>query len=291
MTISAVRDDKGNLRGFAKITQDMTERRRMEQEVQEQRSRALAAQLGLKERDEFISIAAHELRTPLTALQLRLQGMERALPETVTKSSGPKGGSNRLEGAIKQTKRLAELVERLLDVSRIVAGRLEMTMEEVELGELVRQVVDDFQEAAVESGSEIRFTAKHPVKGAWDRMRVQQVVANLLSNAVKYGAKNPIDVQVDDNGTLGRIVVADRGIGISAENIERIFNRFERAVPEQHFSGLGLGLYIARYIAVAHGGSVKAESAAGHGSRFVVELPKHNPLGGAKFRGKTVAGE
>jgi PAS domain S-box-containing protein len=291
VVISPVRDDKGQLRGFAKVVRDMTERRRIEEEFREQRTRAIAAQLALKERDEFISVAAHELRTPLTVLQLKLQGVENAIPEGLTVSSGRSTVRSRLEAAVKQTRRLGELVERLLNVSRIVAGKLEMKLEDVDLSDLVRQAVDDFRESALQVGSEVRFAARHAVKGEWDRLRIEEVIANLLSNAVKYGGGKPIEVYVDDTGDQGRIVVSDQGIGIAAENKERIFERFERAVSGQHFSGLGLGLYIARYIAEAHGGSVKAES-AGQGSTFVVELPKRTAKGkiGGAPRGTTDSG-
>jgi PAS domain S-box-containing protein len=274
---SAIYDEKGQLRGFAKVTRDVTERRRMEEESREHRSRAIAAQLALKERDAFISVAAHELRTPLTALQLKLQGLEGFLAEGSVKPGAAGGASSRLDAAVKQTRRLGELVERLLDVSRIVSGRLEMTLEEVDLSELARQVVDEFREHALENGSEIHLAATERASGWWDRLRLQQVVTNLISNAVKYGQGKPIDLSVEDLGDHVRLMVSDQGIGISPDSIERIFERFERAVPGHHFGGLGLGLYVARYIVEAHGGTVNATSTTGQGTTFVVELPKRVP--------------
>jgi PAS domain S-box-containing protein len=242
--------------------------RRAEREAVEERGRSEQAQRALHERDEFISVAAHELRTPLTALQLKLQGLERGLGGMNGKTT------HRLEGAVRQTERLARLVDRLLDVSRISQGRLEMAHEEFDLADLVRQIAEDFREPAAQARSPLDLVLPDKAEGSWDRLRIEQVLVNVLSNAVKYGASKPIMVTLEVEGERVRIAVADRGIGISPEDAARIFNRFQRAASIRHYGGLGLGLYITRHIVEAHGGTISVQSAVGEGSTFVIDLPR-----------------
>ena len=242
--------------------------RRAEREAVEERGRSEQVQQALRDRDEFISVAAHELRTPLTALQLKLQGLERGLDGTAGRTT------HRIEGAVRQTERLARLVDRLLDVSRISQGKLEMVHEEFDLAVLVRQVVEDFREPAAQAQSPLDLSLPEKAEGSWDRLRIEQVLVNVLSNAVKYGAGKPITVKLDLEGQRARLEVADRGIGISPEDAARIFNRFQRAASIRHYGGLGLGLYITRHIVEAHGGTISVQSAVGQGSTFVIDLPR-----------------
>jgi signal transduction histidine kinase len=109
--------------------------------------------------------------------------------------------------------------------------------------------------------------------GSWDRLRVEQVVANLVANALKYGPGCPVEMSVTRETECACIRVRDYGIGIAAEDQRRIFQRFERAVPMSHYSGFGLGLWIAREIVAAHGGSIDVDSEVGRGSTFIVRLP------------------
>jgi signal transduction histidine kinase len=108
----------------------------------------------------------------------------------------------------------------------------------------------------------------------WDRIRVEQVVAILLTNALKFGGGKPIEITVEESGPNGRLVVVDHGIGIAPEDVERIFQRYEQAISARAFGGLGLGLYIARQIIEAHGGTIRVESEGGAGSTFTIDLPK-----------------
>lgn len=269
--LSAMRDGEGQLIGFAKVTRDRTERRRVEQLIQDERIRTAEARGAVRDRDEFIAVAAHELRTPMMALQLKLELLEEILasgsPEEPPKLKG------RVEGALKQTKRLTELIERLLDVSSIAAGRLEMKTEPFDLTEVIRQIADDYRESARSSGSEVCLRSSGPILGAWDRTRIEEAISNLLSNALKYGAGKPIDVRVQSTQDRAQIAVSDQGIGILPEDMQRIFERFQRAAPLHHYGGLGLGLYIARYIVEAHGGSLKVDSRTNAGSTFLIDLP------------------
>jgi two-component system, LuxR family, sensor kinase FixL len=121
--------------------------------------------------------------------------------------------------------------------------------------------------------------------GHWDRSRLEQVLLNLLTNAMKYGEGRPVRGRVEQDDGLVRLEVQDEGIGISSEDQERIFERFERATPARHhYEGLGLGLYLTRQIVLAHGGSIRVRSAPGQGSTFTVELPREPKAEGARPR-------
>jgi PAS domain S-box-containing protein len=274
VVISPVRGPDGGLIGFTKVTRDMTERRRVEAQLREAERRAEFERLAVKERDAFITVAAHELRTPLTALKLKLNTMERVLKRDGSASDATKL-AERLGGAVDQTDRLSVLVDRLLDVSRARSGELALQRADTDLAALTKKVVDDFAEESQGSGTPIVLEAYGDTRGLWDPARLEQVLVNLLSNALKYGRGKPVDVTVDGRGNDGvMLTVADRGIGIAAEDQERIFGRFQRAVPTTHYGGLGLGLYITQHIVGVHGGEVDLQSAAGSGATFRVRLPR-----------------
>jgi PAS domain S-box-containing protein len=241
-----------------------------ERAAAEERVRASRAQAEVRERDEFISIAAHELRTPLTALHLKLDSARHGLGAPTL---DVKKLSARLEGAMRQADRLTGLVERLLDVSRIVAGRFELRRETVDLAALAARVVEDVREQAQRAGCPLTLEAREPIAAECDPARIEQVIANLLSNAIKYGGGKPIHVVVERNGDMAAISVTDDGIGIAPEDVERIFGRFERAATSA-YGGLGLGLYISRRILEAHGGHIRVESLPGRGAKFIAELPE-----------------
>jgi signal transduction histidine kinase len=165
------------------------------------------------------------------------------------------------------------LVERLLDVSRIAGGRLELAAESFDIVAVLRQATDDFREPAAASGSEIHLEAPPQLMVRWDRLRIEQVIVNLLSNAVKYGRSRPIRIRLDAGDGRVRLSIADEGIGIASEDLNRIFSRFGRAAPVRNYGGLGLGLYIAKHIVEAHGGNIQVASRVGHGSTFLIDLP------------------
>lgn len=233
------------------------------------------AQEAIRVRDEFLSIASHELNTPLTPLMMNLQRLQR----TVSTGAGAQVMADEqlvrvVDVAQRQTKRLARLVNELLDISRIRLGRLELNPEEVDLGNVVRDVVERLgdEPAWMDSGPP-KVHVEGPVMGQWDRSRLEQVVANLLTNAARFGQGKPVVVTVSAHNGEAWLEVRDRGIGIAPEASQRIFERFERAAS-RNFGGLGLGLYIVRQIVEAHGGSIGVESALGVGSTFTVKLPR-----------------
>jgi len=236
----------------------------------ERRETLEALRQAVVARDQFLSIASHELKTPLTSLQLQLQSLLRMMDPEASRDDRL---AQKLRTVTRATERLGELVNRLLDVSRITAGTLEIVREEVDLAEVAREVASRFAESLREVGSELELRAPAAVRGRWDRMRVDTIVTNLLSNAVKYGEGRPVEMGVLARGGLARLWVRDRGIGIAPEDQARIFERFERAVPERHYGGFGLGLWVARLVAEAHGGCIKVESHPGEGSTFELQLP------------------
>jgi PAS domain S-box-containing protein len=226
---------------------------------------------AVRVRDEFLSIASHELRTPLAALMLQVSGVLRLLQKGTP--LGPERIVDRLEKAASSGARLEKLIDELLDVSRITSHRLKLERETVDLVALVEETVARMAEAASRAGSPIQLVASGPVSGSWDRLRIDQVITNLLSNAIKYGAGQPVQVTVGEGGGRAVLTVKDAGIGIEPEHQGRIFDRFERAVSDRHYGGLGLGLWITRQIVEAHGGSIRVVSAPGEGATFTVELP------------------
>ncbi|KFE68349.1 sensor histidine kinase [Hyalangium minutum] len=234
------------------------------------------AQEAVHLRDEFLGIASHELKTPLTPLRLKLQALQRQAGEAMAEGAqlSPEKVSDSLDVALRQVRKLTDLVDNLLDVARISAGRLRLDMEEVDLSSVAAELLSRFAPSAEKMGCELELHAPEPVFGRWDRLRVEQVVTNLLSNALKYGAGRPVVVRVEEDGERARLTVQDHGIGIAEEDLERIFERFERAVSDRHYGGLGLGLYITRQIVEAFGGTVRVVSNPGEGSTFTLELPR-----------------
>jgi signal transduction histidine kinase len=220
---------------------------------------------AIRSRDEFLSVASHELKTPLTPLQLRLAQLRR-------EPDHPRAAQI-LEVAESQVKKLSVLVDGLLDVSRIGEGRLSLSLEQVDLAEVVRETAQAMASQAVRAGTPLEVHADQPLVGQFDRMRVGQVLTNLLSNAFKFGSGRPIEVEAHALPGLAQLSVSDQGLGIPLELREKIFDRYARGVSDRHYGGLGLGLWVSRQIAEAMGGTVKVESELGRGSRFVVELP------------------
>ncbi|WP_242360002.1 MULTISPECIES: hybrid sensor histidine kinase/response regulator [Anaeromyxobacter] len=235
----------------------------------ERRAHALAGELAeaVRVRDEFMAVASHELKTPLTSLQLRLEALGRELEGCDARLAG------KLDAALRQTGRLVGLVDGLLDVSRIASGRMRLSREELDLARLSRELGARFAPDASRAGCVLSVAAPAPVVGRFDRLRLEQLLTNLLSNALKYGAGKPVHVDVTAAGGVARLEVRDEGIGIDPGDVDRVFGRFERAVSPRNYGGLGLGLFIARQIAEAHGGGIALYSRPGEGARFTVELP------------------
>jgi signal transduction histidine kinase len=231
------------------------------------------ARLAVAARDEFLSVAAHELRTPIAVLQLKLQQVEVKQQASICGTCEHAVPAD-YRGAARQVARLGQLVEALVDVSRIVGSRLKLEHEEFDVCEVAREAIERMGELASRSRSTIVLRCAEPVRGAWDRLAVDRILGNLLSNALKFGAEKPIEVRIASEAGDAVIEIEDHGIGIAPENVDRIFDQFERAVSSRHFGGLGLGLYITRRLVEEHGGSITVTSRPGSGSLFTVRLPR-----------------
>jgi PAS domain S-box-containing protein len=264
VVLAPLRDRTGKHIGFSKITRDLTERRTAERD----RLALAHAQEALRLRDEFLSIASHELRTPLVALQLQLDSLR-----SQSTNLDPKQISKvKVDRASRNVQRLADLIATLLDVSRIAQGRLTLAPRPFELGSLANEVIDRLDESAQEARCIVVPDLAGDIEGTWDPLRIGQVISNLLSNAFKYASGSRIDVRLVRETDEAVLYIEDRGPGIPDDQRERIFDRFERAAS-RNFGGMGLGLYVAREIVLAHGGTIAARNRDGGGATLEVRLP------------------
>jgi signal transduction histidine kinase len=238
------------------------------------------ARVAVQLRDDFLSMASHELKTPLTSMRLKVDGILRAASRANERAVDLGRLAARMEGVDKQLKRLTELVDSLLDVSRAADGRLALELEDVDLVAVVGDVALRLKDDLANAGCSLSFVVsgtgggKRAVVGRWDRLRLEEIVTNFLSNAIKYGGGKPIQVRVSSTDGSATLEVEDHGIGISPSDQERLFHRFARAASAEHYGGFGLGLWIVKVLAEAMGGEVGVESAVGQGSVFRVKLPR-----------------
>jgi PAS domain S-box-containing protein len=248
---------------------EVTDRKRGEEERERLYREAREA---IEIRDAFLSVAGHEFRTPLGALTLTLQNLGRR-----AQRDGDASFARRLEAPERQVRRLVKLTDDLLQVGRIHSGRFVLERAEMDAAALAHDVVERLQDEASRVGSALVLSVDGPVPGFWDASRLDQVLTNLITNALKFGPGKPVEIGVIADGEGLVMTVRDYGIGIAPENQERIFERFERAVPERSYSGIGLGLWIARQIVEAHGGAIRVESEPGQGAFFRVSIPGSPP--------------
>jgi len=231
-----------------------------------------AAKKAIRARDEFLLMASHELRTPLTVLLLQLQ----AIKDTDVLEAKIR---EKTESAIRHSRALGELIDRLLAVSTITNRGLRLVFEEFDLVTLVDATVKRFSQRTNDHQSTILFdSSAQSICGAWDRMKVDQVLVNLLSNATKFGLGKPIEVKLKTETPNWVIFsVSDQGLGISPEDQLRILNPFEQALPSRNFGGLGISLFITKAYIESHNGALELKSSLNHGSVFSVKLPLFPP--------------
>lgn len=251
--VSAIMIDE-NDQTVLTLVQDISERKYLEQK-----------------KDEFISIASHEIKTPLTTIKGYLQLLGSKLK---TRHEENVMFLSRMDN---QIVRLTSLINDLLDVSRIQAGKLIFNMSEFNINNLVEESVADIKELAASHDISV-FKPQSPQTVFGDFNRLAEVMDNLLSNAIKYSPKaNKINVYIEDNKNEVRIIVEDFGVGIAEEDLSKLFKKFSRVEENDRTDwqeGLGLGLYISNEILKRHGSEIKVESQYGKGSRFYFSLSK-----------------
>lgn len=244
-------DSHGSISAVGTVSTDITDRKKLEEK-----------------KDEFLSMASHELKTPLTSIKVYIQLLERIIKDM---------GNDKAIALISKTDiyidRLNSLISDLLDVSKIQAGKLQLTKETFDIRDLVRQGIESIQLTSRHHTIELNGTISHPVSG--DRNRLEQVLVNFLTNAIKYSpGKDRVVVSTRRvNGEI-RVSVTDFGIGIPKEKQKMLFSRFYRVDEDkQQFPGLGIGLYISSEIIKLHNGRVWMKSIPGKGSTFSFSLP------------------
>jgi signal transduction histidine kinase len=234
---------------------------------------------ALRLRSQFLSIASHELKTPLTSIYGVLQLQERMLRlknnEEMTSTYREKQHAF-LKMVIRQVERLNELIDGLLDVSRIQVGRFTIEPAETDVATLLRDMISSrLQPIAADAGVRIHFEGPETLEAWVDPVRMEEVITNLVMNAIRFSPEGgAIWVKLAvDNGSF-RLIVRDQGPSVPLEDRERIFQPFERAQRTSRLGGLGLGLFISRQIAQLHGGNVSlAESIPGRGNAFEASFP------------------
>jgi PAS domain S-box-containing protein len=288
VVITAVFDSNHELRGFAKVTRDVTSRKEADEtrralleqrearllaEEDKQRAEASyrAAQEANRAKDAFLMTLSHELRTPMTAIL----GWSRMLP---TMSTSDPVFREAIAAIGRSAKVQAQLIEDVLDVSRMVSGKLRLNVESIDLRPVLEASLDGVRPTA--NAKEITLAADVPPNIgsiSADTTRLQQIIWNLLSNAVKFTPRRGrVELSAHRTGSRVEIAVTDNGEGIDPEFLPHVFEAFRQAeTPSTRVhGGLGLGLSIVRYLAEAHGGEVTAESLGrGKGARFSITLP------------------
>lgn len=229
---------------------------------------------ALRVRDEFLAMASHELKTPLTPLAGNLFLLETLDREGKLESFDPKQRTETIRSARRQVDYLYRLIEGLLSARRLAEGAIELRRGPADLVEIAKNVVERNREDLARSKCELRLELPDRAPGEWDALRLEQVVTNLLANAIKFGRGKPITVRLVSDADAYLLAVEDEGVGIHPRDHAKIFEQFGRAAPSANYAGFGLGLFIAKQIAVAHGASLEVESEPGKGSRFTLRLPR-----------------
>lgn len=291
VVITELKDSHGIHRGFAKVTRDLTERKKAEDKLREaylnleekiqKRTAELAAakedaENAVSSRDEFLSIASHELKTPLTSLKLQIQSRKRQLEKGNLTHFTPEKLFEMVTQDGKQINRISRLVDDMLDITHITSGKLSLEFEETDLGVLTTDVLTRFTLQFEINNIALITKIETHVIGKWDRYKIEQVFTNLLTNAIKYGNNRPIHIEVKKENDKAILIVRDHGIGIKKSDHERVFQQFERAISASTISGLGLGLFIVNKIIELHNGNISVQSELGQGATFIVELPLTN---------------
>jgi PAS domain S-box-containing protein len=265
VVLTALRDDSGNLHGFAKVTRDLTERRRLEQDLIEQNA---ALERAIRTKDRFLASMSHELRTPLNAVLGYSGTLLMGLP-------GPLNAEQEKQLRTVQlgARHLLSLINDLLDLAKIDSGTVDLKAEPIACRELLEDVARTIRPLASARGLELAVgPVADDLTASLDRRAVSQVLLNLATNACKFTEEGTVHLSAarGPGGRGVRFAVADTGIGIKAEDMGRLFQPFVRLTADRE--GTGLGLHLSRRLAEVMGGRIEVESRHGVGSRFALVL-------------------
>ena len=230
------------------------------------------AQEAIEIRNDFLSIASHELNTPITSLKLQLQMVRKSIQMSKDGVFPVERFTKSVEASVKQVDRLINLIQILLDVSRIQSGKFNFSFEKFEIHELVTEVMDRHKEILMNSNCSLEFKNGSDIDVVWDKVRIEQVLTNLITNAIKY-APGRIEFIISEEERQVVMQIIDHGKGIPQNKLKTIFDRFERASSNESIGGLGLGLFIVREIVEGHHGKIEVDSDE-TGSKFKLTLHK-----------------
>ncbi|WP_437781999.1 sensor histidine kinase [Sorangium sp. So ce1097] len=255
------------------VTREQGLRRELEDRIRRLERAEAELKDAVRLREEFLRFASHELRTPLTSLRLLYEHMVRSRSRSVAdaETMGPKELGRFLKVSSRELARITQVINNMFVVASFATCPPALNLERTDLTELVRKAVRQVAEQLEADGCSLELVLGRPIFGYWDRARIEQVITNLLSNASRHGAGQPISLSVGAQDGSAVISVRDRGVGIAPGQREKLFEPF-RWKPDAH-GGLGVGLYVCRMIARAHGGEVLVDSVAGEGTTFLVRLP------------------
>jgi signal transduction histidine kinase len=247
-------------------------------ELAELRARVRELERELAVRDEFIIAAAHELRNPISPLVLHSQRISSHARNAGDGTVSARWLDDQMTVFGRRLSRFLGALHRILDVSRIHSGKIDLVVESLDLAELVREVAGSFERELAAARSELTLDLPGALHGDFDRVRVEQIVNNLLSNAIRYGNSGPIRIELrrvpgaGDVGEHVELTVHDQGLGIAEAEQALIFERFHRGESSNR-AGFGVGLWIVRELCQAMGGTVGVRSRPGAGATFLVMLP------------------
>jgi PAS domain S-box-containing protein len=265
LTISPIKNSRGKIVGASKIARDIS--LRIENEKQQQLYTEQLQEL-IRYKDEFMAMASHELKTPLTVILANLQILQLMMEKD--------SNVNFVNKTVKQALKLSDLITKLLNVSKIQSGKLELNLSVFNMHTLIKEVTEAVQQTTQSHHLIYKgYRGKSLVNA--DRQKIEQVMINLLGNAIKYmPQEGDINIKLQKKGANLIISVEDLGVGIPEKDLENIFQRFYRVsgVPSS-YSGSGIGLYISAEIIKTHHGKIWAESDIGTGSVFYFSIPLH----------------
>ena len=240
-------------------------------ELADLRQQVAELRKAVRARDDFLAIAAHELRNPMTPIMVVAELALKAARDA--ESACPPRVTTLLERMQLLAQDFIQRSTRLLDVSRIEAGNLQLEPSSIDVSALVLAVAQKYDVIAARSRSSIEFVIEDGIVGMLDMLACEQVIENLLSNALKFGAGKPVILRLQSDGRSARLDVQDQGIGIPPDQQARLFGRFEQVIVQHRGTGFGVGLWLANRLVAAMGGRITVSSRVGEGSTFTVTLP------------------